>query len=66
MGEITIRTRVPKELEGFEREIEKIIKKRIEDTIRQLEALKKSEGIIKTEKSWLELEAEMYEDLYRQ
>jgi len=23
MGEITIRTRIPKELEGFEREIEK-------------------------------------------
>jgi len=44
MGEITIRTRIPKELEGFEREIEKIIKKRIEDTIRQFEALKNLKG----------------------
>ncbi|AAB91320.1 MULTISPECIES: hypothetical protein [Archaeoglobus] len=39
MGEITIRARIPKELEG-------------------------SEGVLKTENSWEELEAEMHEDVF--
>ena len=30
MGEITIKARIPKELEGSEKEIEKILKKRVE------------------------------------
>lgn len=41
MGEITIRARIPKELEG-------------------------SEGVLKTEKSRQELEAEMYEGIFGQ
>ncbi len=63
MGEIMIRARIPKELEGSEREIEEILKKKVEDTVKRLEALKKTEGVLKTDKSWQELEAEMYEDI---
>ena len=62
MGEITVKARVPKELEGSEKEIEKILRKKVEDTIKRLEMLKKTKGVLKTEKSWQELEAEMYED----
>jgi len=63
MGEIMIKTRIPKELEGSEKEIERILKKSVENLIRKLEILKKTEGVLKTEKSWQELEAEMYEDI---
>jgi len=63
MGEIMIKTRIPKELEGSEKEIERILKKNVENLIRKLEILKKTEGLLKTEKSWQELEAEMYEDI---
>ena len=62
MGEITIRARIPKELEGSEKEIEKVLRKKVEDTIRKLETLKK--GVLKTDKSWQELEAEMYEGIF--
>jgi|Deesub1362A_J573_1020465.scaffolds.fasta_scaffold05277_3 hypothetical protein len=65
MGEITIRAKIPKELEGSEREIEEILRKKIDDTIKRLEILRKAKGVVKTEKSWKELEAEMYEDIYR-
>ncbi len=64
MGEIMIKARIPKELEGSEKEIENILRKKVEDTIKRFEMLKKTEGILKTKKSWQELKAEMYEDIF--
>ncbi len=64
MGEIMIKARIPKELEGSEKEIENILRKKVEDTIKRFEMLKKTEGILKTKKSWQELKAEMYEGIF--
>ncbi|MBE8540151.1 hypothetical protein [Geoglobus acetivorans] len=66
MGEITIKARIPRELEGSEKEIEKILRRKVEDTIKRLETLKKTKGVLKTEKSWHELEAEIYEGIFGQ
>jgi hypothetical protein len=65
MGEITIKAKIPRELEGYEREIEDILRKKVAETIKKLEIRKKSQGIIKTEKSWQELQEELYEDIYK-
>jgi len=50
MGEITMKARIPKELESSEKEIEEILRRKIEDTIKRLEILKKTKVMLKNGK----------------
>lgn len=59
MEEITITVKVPKELE--EKIKEEILRMKAKVNVR--EALKRARGSLKTEKSWQELEAEVYDEL---
>ena len=64
MGEVVIRVKIPKELEHLKDRIEETVNKEVEKIIRRLEALRKAEGCLKTEKTWEELEAEIYDGIY--
>jgi len=64
MKEITVKVKIPDEFEGFEKEIEDIINKEVEEVIKRLKALNKAKGCLRTNKTWQELEAELYENIY--
>ena len=57
------RAKIPKEFEHLKDMIEETVNKEVEKIIERLEALRKAKGCLKTEKTWEELEAEIYEDL---
>jgi len=64
MGEVVIRVKIPKEFEHLKDRIEEMVNKEVEKIIRRLEALRKAKGYLKTEKTWEELEAEIYDGIY--
>jgi len=43
MSEISIKAKIPKELEGYEREIEHILRKKVAETIKKFEVLERSQ-----------------------
>jgi len=65
MGEIVIRIKIPDKFEGLKDKIERLVNKEVEEVIKRLETLNKARGCLKTDKTWQELEAELYENVYR-
>jgi FtsZ-binding cell division protein ZapB len=65
MDEIVIKIKIPEEFEELKEKIENLINREAEEIIKKLAVLKRAKGCLKTEKSWQELEAELYEDAYR-
>ncbi len=64
MEEVVIRVKIPDEFERLRVKIEEIIYREVEGIIKRLEDLRKTKGCLKTDKTWEELEAEMYDGLY--
>ena len=64
MGEIIIKAKIPKELEHLRDKIEKTVNEEVKEIIKRFEALRKAKGCLKTDKTWEELEAEMYDGIY--
>ncbi len=65
MKEIVIKIKIPEELGEMKEKIEDIVNKEVEEIVERIKILKKARGCLKTKKSWHELEAELYEDVYR-
>ncbi|MEX2704686.1 MAG: hypothetical protein Q6352_005415 [Candidatus Freyrarchaeum guaymaensis] len=65
MDEIIIKIRIPEEFADLKEKIANLLNRESEEVIKKLEVLKRAKGCLKTEKSWQELEAELYEDAYR-
>ena len=65
MDEIIIKIRIPEEFADLKEKIANLVNREAEEVIKKLEVLKRAKGCLKTEKSWQELEAELYEDAYR-
>ncbi|MHA1578261.1 MAG: hypothetical protein ACTSUQ_01370 [Candidatus Freyarchaeota archaeon] len=65
MDEIIIKIRIPEEFADLKEKIANLMNREAEEVIKKLEVLKRAKGCLKTEKSWQELEAELYEDAYR-
>jgi len=64
MAEIVIKVKIPKELEHLRDRIEKTVNEEVREIVRRFEALEKAKGCLKTDKTWEELEAEMYDGIY--
>ncbi len=64
MTEIVVKFKIPKELEHLKDRIEKALNEEVKDILRKFEALERARGCLKTDKTWKELEAEMYEGIY--
>ncbi|MGQ9722240.1 MAG: hypothetical protein ACUVXA_13070 [Candidatus Jordarchaeum sp.] len=65
MGEIVIKIKIPEGFEELKEKIENLVNREAEEVIKKLAVLKSAKGCLKTEKSWQELEAELYEDAHR-
>ncbi|MHA1209997.1 MAG: hypothetical protein ACTSSA_08225 [Candidatus Freyarchaeota archaeon] len=65
MDEIIIKIRIPEEFADLKEKIANLVNREAEEVIKKLEVLKRAKGCLKTEKSWQELEAELYENAYR-
>jgi len=65
MDEIIIKIRIPEEFADLKEKIANLLNRESEEVIKKLEVLKRAKDCLKTEKSWQELEAELYEDAYR-
>ncbi len=65
MGEIIVRIEIPDEFEGMKKKIENLISRETKEVIKRLEAINRAKGCLKTDKTWQELEAELYENVYR-
>jgi len=63
MAEIVIKVKIPKELEHLKDRIEKTVNEEVREIIKRFEALEKARGCLKTDKTWEELEAEMYDEI---
>jgi len=64
MEEVVIRVKILDEFEHLRDRIEEIVNRETREIIKRLEILRKTKGCLKTEKTWEELEAEMYDGLY--
>jgi hypothetical protein len=64
MGKIVIKVKIPEEFEHLRDKIEEVIYREVEGIIKRLEDLRRTKGCLKTDKTWEELEAEMYDGLY--
>ena len=65
MDEIIIKVRIPGKFEKLKNKVEKLMNKEVKEVIKKLEVLNRAKGCLKTERTWQELEAEIYEDVYR-
>ncbi|MHA1246989.1 MAG: hypothetical protein ACTSPE_06655 [Candidatus Thorarchaeota archaeon] len=63
MDDIIIKVRIPARLEGVLDKIEELVNRETQEVIRKLDVLGRARGCLRTDRTWSELEAELYEDV---
>ena len=61
---VDIRVKIPKELEHLEGRIEESVNREVKAMVMRFEVLRRVKGCLKTEKTWEELEVEVYDYEY--